>query len=137
MKRSVLLVPLLFLLAGCGRHYTLIGKVLVIDSISRSSITEIVGSAFPEIGGTRVPGASISIFHELKDNLPVRESVWNQSVKTDENGHFEISSYAAPVEEALVGLEVTAPGYETVFTTYMDYSEPDEQFFVVVLRKAG
>ena len=137
MKLSLLLLPFLFLLAGCGRTYTLIGRIVFLEASQASSITEIVGKAFPQVGGEAVPNASVTLFHELKDNLPVRDSTWQRTIEADSKGQFELSDYATPGEKNLVGLEVSAPGYETVFTTYIDYIDPDEQFFLIVLRKAG
>ena len=137
MKRSLLLLPFLFLLAGCGRSYTLIGKIVFIETARASSIAEMPGSSFPDPGGIPVENASVTLFHELKDNMPVRDSIWEASVKTNSDGQFYLDDYATPGKENRVGLEISAPGYETVFTTYVDYIDPDEQYFLVVLRKAG
>jgi hypothetical protein len=133
MKRSLLLLPLLLLLAGCGRTYTLIGRVVFLDA-SASSITEVVGNAVPSIG-VPISGAKITLFHELDGNFPKRDSDWSTSVITDKNGNFRLSDYATPGKKNLVGLEVAVSGYETVFITYYDYADPDEQYFLVVLRK--
>jgi len=136
MKRLLVLLPLALLLSGCGRAYTLIGIVLFLEEAPISSITEIVGSSIPKIGGVPVGNATVTLFHEIKDDLPVRNSVWHTSRETDVNGRFEVFDYATPGKENLVGLEITAPGYETASTTYMDHMDPDEQYFLVVLRKA-
>ena len=133
MKRSLLLLPFLILLAGCGRTYTLIGRIVFLDTPA-SSITEVVGNSVPSFG-VPVLGAKVTLFHELSGSLPVRDSTWVTSVDADKTGKFHLSDYATPGKENLVGLEVTAPGYETAFTTYVDYADPDEQFFLVVLRK--
>ena len=133
MKRSLLLLPLFLLLAGCGRTYTLIGRIVFLDGPA-SSITEVVGNSIPSIGAA-VAGAKVTLFHELNGNLPVRDSTWVASVDADTTGNFHLSDYATPGKKNLVGLEVSAPGYETAFTTYVDYADPDEQYFIVVLRK--
>ena len=133
MKKSALLLPLVFLLAGCGRTYTLIGRVVFLDAPA-SSITEVVGGAIPTIG-TPVPAAKVELFHQLDGNLPKRDSEWSTSVVTDKDGNFRLNDYATPGKKNLVGLEVVVSGYETVFITYYDYADPDEQYFLVVLRK--
>jgi hypothetical protein len=135
MKRIILLLPILLLLAGCGRGYKLIGRVVVLE-VPSSSITEIVGDAIPNLGQPIV-GATVTLFHELDStNRPVRDSVWSADVVTDKNGQFDLYDYATPGDKNLVGVEVTAPGYDTVFTTYVDFMDPDAQYFLVVLRKS-
>ncbi len=137
MKRWLLLLPLLILLAGCSRAYTLMGTVLFLEASPHSSITEVVGSAIPTIGGVPIENAQVTLFHELTNNLPVRDSIWQDTIKTDKNGQFQLRSNAKPGNANLVGLEVSAPGYEAAFTIYIDYIDPDEQYFLVILRKAG
>jgi hypothetical protein len=135
MKRTVLLLPFLLLLAGCGRGYELIGRVVVLE-VSSSSITEVVGNTIPSLGRPIV-GATVTLFHQLdSSNRPVRDSIWTASVVTDKNGKFDLNDYATPGEKNLVGVEVAAPGYDTVFTTYVDFMDPDAQYFFVVLRKS-
>jgi hypothetical protein len=135
MKRLLLLLPLAFLLAGCGRSYRLVGTVLFIEGAPVSSITEIVGASLPRIGGVPVGNATVTLFHELKDSIPVRNSVWHTSRKLDASGHFEVTDYGPAGKESLVGLEISALGYETAFAVYTDHTEPDAQYFLVVLRK--
>ena len=137
MKRLLILLPLMVVLSGCGRSYLLIGRVVFIEDAPISSVTEIVSSSIPKIGGVPIENASVMLFHGIKDDLPVRNSVWHTSVKTNLHGHFEISGYGPAGKESLVGLEITAPGYETAFTTYKDHMDPDGQYFLVVLRKSG
>ena len=133
MKRSLLLLPALLLLAACGRSYTLIGRVVFVSD-SASRITEVKDLSTPYIG-TSIPGTKVTVFYDLDGTKPVRNSTWVASVDVDNTGNFQINDYAAPGVENLVGLEVTAPGYETAYTTYVDYADPDAQYFVVVLRK--
>ena len=137
MKRLLILFPLMVVLSGCGRSYLLIGRVVFVEDAPISSVTEIVSSSIPNIGGVPIENASVTLFHEIKANLPVRNSVWQTSIKTNLNGHFELSDYGPSGRESLVGLEITAPGYETAFATYTDHIDPDGQYFLVVLRKSG
>ncbi len=134
MKRSLLLIPILMLICGCGRSYTLLGLVSHITQ-GQGSILEVrtnpARSEFPPLSE-----ATVTLFHELnKDGSPKRDSGWKSSVKTDANGRFNLFSYATPGQENLVGLEISAPGYETVYITYVDYIDPDEQYFTATLRK--
>jgi hypothetical protein len=137
MKRSLLLLPMLLMLAGCGRTYTLIGQIVFLEAASGSSITEIVGNNIPQVGGLPIENATITIFHELKGNLPVRDSTWKTSVNSDKNGRFRLFDYATPGKENIVGLEISAPGYRKAYITYIDYMDPDEQYFLVILDNAG
>ena len=66
-----------------------------------------------------------------------RESPWQRTSTSTADGTFELNSYAKPGRKNLVGLEVSAGGYRTVSTTYWDYSDPDEQSFLVVLEPAA
>lgn len=125
----------LFLFGGCGRSYRLIGRV-VAGSVGAWTvgIHEVTGRPMPKVG-VPIEGAVVLLVHELKRNGdPVRTSTWNREVKTNADGSFELFSYATPSLKKRVGLEVTATGYATEYTTYIDYNEPDEQYFFVVLR---
>ena len=87
--------------------------------------------------GQGVAGATVTLFHELAaDGGPVRESTWPTTTSTAD-GMFRLYSYATPGSKNLVGLEVSAGGYRTVYTTYWDYFDPDEQSFLVVLEPAA
>jgi hypothetical protein len=114
----------------------LIGTVLYLEEAPVSSVTEIVGSSFPKIGGVPVENATVTLFHELREDLPVRNSVWHTSRKSNLNGRFEVSDYGPAGKESRVGLEITAPGYDTAYATYADHIDPDEQYFLVVLRRS-
>ena len=120
-------------LAGCGRNYTVVGRVVVLDG-EAPAITEVVGGSIP-VRGTPVANATVTMHLELDDDRPVRDARAVASMPTDRNGHFRLSTVAGPGQVAKVGLEVTAAGYEPVFATYIDYAEPDEQYFLVVLRR--
>jgi hypothetical protein len=133
MKCSLLLLPLSFLLSGCGRAYNLMGKVILFD-VSPSAIAEVDHNLIPRIS-TPINNANVTLFHELRGQVPKRNSIWKKSVKTDQAGYFILSNYAIPGTKNLVGLEVTADGYDTAFTTYVDHIDPDEQYFLVTLRK--
>lgn len=131
--RVHLLLPLLLLLAGCGRNYTAVGRVVFIDG-EESSITEVVGGPIP-MRGTPVEHATVTMFHELDGETPVRASTEVAIVTTGADGTFRIVSHASAGTVNRVGLEVRAPGYETAYVAYLDYAEPDEQTFLVVLRR--
>ena len=139
MPRSVLrplrwlpLFALVPLLAGCSRAYTLVGDVVFVAA-QDAAITEVVGGAIPK-AGKPVANAIITLFHQLDDGRPVRDSRWIASAAADASGLFRLQDFASPGTANLVGFEVTAPGFETVFTTYVDYAEPDEQYFLVVMQ---
>jgi hypothetical protein len=98
-------------------------------------IGEITGQELPEVE-RGVAGARIALFHSLKqDDSPDRDSVWQAATEADERGFFELSSYAAPGERNLVGLEVSAPGFETVYRAFWDLHDVEPQVFVVLLER--
>jgi hypothetical protein len=109
------------------------GKVILFD-VSPSAIAEVDHNLIPRIS-TPINNANVTLFHELRGQVPKRNSIWKKSVKTDQAGYFILSNYAIPGTKNLVGLEVTADGYDTAFTTYVDHIDPDEQYFLVTLRK--
>lgn len=123
------------LVAGCGRNHTATGRVVVVDG-EPSSITEIVGGPVP-VRGTPVAHATVTMFHELDGDRPVRASRDVAIVFTDADGRFRIVSVASAGTTSRVGLEVRAPGHDTAYLAYIDYAEPDEQVFLVVLRRSG
>ena len=131
--KKLLLLPLVLLVAGCGRSYNLIGRVVFMESPA-STITEVVGNRIPAFG-TPIEGAEITLFHELKNGLPVRDEHWNTTVKSDRDGAFHLFDYATPGEVNIAGLEIRAAGFETAYTVYKDYIDPDEQYFWVVLKR--
>ena len=133
--RGLLLLPLLALVAGCGRNYTAVGRVVFVEG-EASSITEVVGGAIPA-HGTPVAGATVTMFHDLDGDRPVRSSREVAIVMTTGDGSFRILDSGSAGQVNRVGLEITAPGYDTAYTTYIDYAEPDEQHFLVVLRKSA
>jgi hypothetical protein len=53
-----------------------------------------------------------------------------------------MSDYAAPYDNARVGLEISKEGYRTAYTIYIDYTDGDkgdktQVFFVVLSPKAA
>ena len=131
----LLALSTLLLVAGCGRNHTAVGRVVVVDG-QPSAITEIVGGPVPT-HGTPVANATVTMFHEFDGDEPVRASREVGIATTDGDGRFRIVSVASAGTTSRVGLEVTAPGYDTAYLAYIDYAEPDEQVFFVVLRKSG
>lgn len=131
--RAAWVVALAFLLAACGRAYTVVGAVVVVDGQS-PGISEIVGGPIPRIG-TPVPDATVTLHHALHDGQPARDATSSVTTTADAAGHFELRVIAGSGTTKLVGLEVSAPGHETAFTTFVDYAEPDAQYFLVVLRR--
>jgi hypothetical protein len=125
----------LILFGGCGRSYRLIGRVVTGPVGAWTvGIHEVTGKAMPEVG-VPIEGAAVLLVHELtRDGDPVRTSTWNRDVTTNADGSFDLFSYATPSRKMRVGLEVTAAGYATEYTTYIDYHDPDEQYFFIVLR---
>jgi hypothetical protein len=120
---------------GCGRSYHIKGRVLLLPELQSATgfITELTGRSFP-LGGTPIAGAKVTMFHDLDDaNKPKRGTVWQHETTTDENGYFDTSDYAAPTKESKVGLEVSIAGYQTVYTTYIDYNDVEPQVFFIVL----
>lgn len=140
MKHFRLLILLgLVLVSGCGRGYHLIGRVVILASGDQETpgIQEVTGRAMPSYGAP-IAGATVTLFHQLeRDGSPVRTSVWQTDVKTNESGEFRLFDYATPGRKNLVGLEVTAEGYTSTYTTYWDYMDPDYQYFFVVLTPAA
>ena len=137
-RRFSLLLGLL-LVTGCGRSYHLIGRVVILtsDGSMKPGIHEVTGHPMPS-NGTPITGATVTLFHEIrKDGLPIRTSKWQKDVETDEMGKFHLFDYATPGRKNLVGLEVKAEGYESTYTTYWDYMDPDYQYFLVVLSRAA
>ena len=129
----------LLLISGCGRRYSLIGRVVMTTSgsIDRPGIHEVTGRAMPQYG-VPIAGATVTLFHQLeRDGSPNRASIWQRDVKTDKRGEFRLSDYATPGRKNLVGLEVRAPDYTATYTTYWDYMDPDNQYFFVVLSPAA
>ena len=137
-SRGLILLALL-LVSGCGRGYALIGRIVIMtsDGLEKPGIHEVTGRAMPSYG-TPMTGATVTLFHQLeRDGSPVRTSIWQKSVKTDERGQFRLFDYATPGRKNLVGLEVKAQGYTSTYTTYWDYMDPDYQYFFVVLAPAA
>jgi hypothetical protein len=136
--RPLLIASLVVACAGCGRTYALAGRILMfaVGQQFAPGIHEITGKPIPS-RETLVVGATVTLFHELNtDGTPVRESLWHTSRPAKQDGSFELSDYATPGRKNLVGLEVSAPGFEAAYTTYTDYIDPDIQTFVVVLEKS-
>lgn len=125
---------LLAALSGCGRKYTLIGRVLVApEGEAKSRILEVTPGPVP-ILGTPVEGAQVQLFHQLeKAGLPLSGSAWTRSDSTDATGWFRLFSYAAPGKESKVLLQATAAGYEAVRHAYIDFKDPDAQYFLILL----
>jgi hypothetical protein len=137
-RRLTLLVGLL-LASGCGRSYHLIGRVVILtsDSSINRGIHEVTGHPMPS-QGVPIAGATVTLFHDIeRDGWPNRSSIWQREVETDQLGEFHLFDYATPGRKNLVGLEVKAEGYETTYTTYWDYMDPDYQYFFVVLSPAA
>lgn len=141
--KLALLITLTCALAGCGRTYHVKGRVVLLPQLGSDGgiICEMTGQPMPT-GGTAIEGARVRLIHDFDDNgQPKAESVWQSEARTDANGYFEISSYAAPYDNALVGLEVSKAGYKTVMTKYIDYLDAEHdktektQFFFVVLAQ--
>jgi hypothetical protein len=135
----ILMLLGLVLVSGCGRRYHLIGRVVSMASggLEKPGIQEVTGQPMPSDGAS-IARATVTLFHQLeRDGSPVRTSLWQTDVKTNERGEFRLSDYATPGRKNLVGLEVTAEGYTSTYTTYWDYMDPDYQYFFVVLRPAA
>lgn len=123
-------------LPGCGRGYQLSGRIVSSEPGLPAGIRECTGRLLP-LGGNPVANARVSLFHELtKSGDPARESTWQCHEQSNERGQFELFSYATPGRKNLVGLEFSAPGFRTQYTTYWDYYDPDEQVFFAVLDPA-
>jgi hypothetical protein len=120
---------------GCGRTYRLAGRVVKTVDGAASSINETTGKDTVVVG-EGIGGVTVTLFHELHpDSSPVRQSIWKKSVITDSEGGFELIDYKATSgRENLVGLEVTDSLFESVYTTYVDYFDPDLQTFAIRLR---
>lgn len=135
---SIILAAVCLMTTGCGRTYAVIGIVVAVpvgDSAT-PGIREVAQAPAPRPGG--IATASVTLFHELaSDGKPDRTSPWQRSVDTNADGSFELYSYATPGRRNTVGLEVSAPGYRTEYTTYVDFIDPNEQYFVVFLSPAG
>jgi hypothetical protein len=137
--RISLVAAVALLMSGCGRSYHIKGRVVFLPQAQSSTgfIAEFTGKDFPQ-GGNPVAGAKVRMLHELdKDDKPVAGSVWEHETVTDENGFFDTSDYATPSRESKVGLEVSKEGCQTVYTTYIDYSDVEPQVFFVVLVPAA
>ncbi len=142
----ILVAALTIFMTGCGRTYHVKGRVVLLPQLgsSRSIIAEITGQMIPA-GGMPIVGAKIRMIHELnKDGSPKEGTVWQTNIVSDAEGNFEISDYAAPYDNVPVGLEVSKEGYETAYTTYIDYldqehdkSEKTQTFFVVMSPSAS
>lgn len=149
-KTKILIITLIAALtifvSGCGRTYHIRGRVVFLPQLGspHSVIAEITGQLLPS-GGVPMVGAKIRMIHELnKNGSPKEGSVWQTNALSNTTGDFEISDYAAPYDNAPVGLEVSKEGYETAYTTYIDYldqehdkSEKTQTFFVVMLPSAS
>lgn len=132
----VVVVLAALLCMGCGRTYSLEGRVVALPGSERypAGIHEVTGSPIPALG-VPVPCAVVTLFHQLTpDDQPVRESIWQKSTETLPDGRFELYDYATPGRRNLVGLEVSAAGMRTVYTAYVDFMDPDLQTFFVVLE---
>src|SRR5262245_24017684 len=132
---AALMGLLLVAQSGCGRQYTIIGRVIVAPDDS-SRIIEISPGPVPAIG-TPVSDAHVEICGELKDDRPVPGTVWVASDSSAADGSFKLFAYWAPGKSSTVGLEVTAPGFKTVYRTYVDYYDPDQQYFLILLARQG
>jgi hypothetical protein len=92
----------------------------------------------PGLPSAPIANATITLFHELSsDGKPDRTSGWQRSVTSNADGSFELFSYATPGRKRIVGLEVTAAHHDPVYITYVDFHDPDEQFFIASLGRAG
>lgn len=130
--RGIAIAAICLFATGCGRSYKVIGVVIVGAQGARSTLREVSGRPGPPAGP--VANATITLFHELNaDGTPDRTSVWQRSVTSNADGSFELFSYATPGRKHLVGLEVSAAGHESVYITYVDFMNPDEQFFIASL----
>ena len=135
MKKLLLILFVSLLLSGCGRKYTIIGRVIFIND-TPASVTEVSSkNQIPSDVNIGVASAKVTLFHELNGKEPDRQSQWQVTVEADNEGYFEVYDYATPGNENLAGLEINANGYENKYITYVDYHEPDEQYFVVYLVK--
>lgn len=120
-------------MAGCGRMYTVIGRVVQMQPGLEAGIHE-VESPRKLSAGNPVSDATVVLYFELdNEGNPRRDSSWQRQVQVDHDGSFEIRDYAKPGSEAILGIEVLAPGWETQYTAYVDYYDPDDQFFLIVM----
>lgn len=134
--RGVMIAAICLTMTGCGRSYRVIGVVMAVAQGTTSALREVASK--PGIPAHPVASATITLFHELNaDGTPDRTSGWQRSVTSNADGTFELFSYAAPGRKHVVGLEVSAANYETVYITYVDFYDPDEQFFIASLAPAG
>jgi hypothetical protein len=130
---AVLVAGCTVLMAGCGRMYTVMDRVVQMEPNLEVGIHE-VGSLQELRVGNPVSDATVVLYHALdNEGNPMRDSSWQRQVQVDRDGSFEIHDYAKPSSEEIQGIEVSAPGWATQYTTYVDYYDPDEQFFLVVL----
>jgi len=137
MKRVTAIAAsiIITILTGCGREYHLQGRVVAAEVMSvTGKITEITGNRMPE-KGTPVQGAAVTIFFELKkDGSPVEESTWKRSFLTDGQGAFDIRDYSIPAKKTLVGIRITKPGFDPLYTTYWDYYDIEPQVFFAEMK---
>ena len=126
-------VLLLVAQGGCGRKYTVVGRIVVSPGESTSRIVELTPGPTPELG-VPISGARVEMFLELdKTGRPVPGSTWTTSDSSAADGAFRLFAYASPGRRHVVGLEVSASGYETAYRTYVDYMDPDTQYFLITL----
>jgi len=123
---------LVLLAVGCGREYHIQGRVVSLPQ-ARGTIREWTGKPLPE-RGQAVSGALVKIFHELDgEGRAEKDSLFQASTVTDGSGYFDIKDYAVPGRRNRVGLQVSKPGYRTIYDTYWDDSKIEPQVFLITL----
>jgi hypothetical protein len=137
IRKITLVACCAVLVAGCGRNYSLIGRVVQSEPGLEAGIHEVESLQQLEVGQAITSG-SVILYHEIDDDgRPVRDSDWQKKAQIKSDGTFEISDYAKSGAEATVGLEVSTPDGRTQFATYVDFYDPDEQYFLVVMPANG
>jgi len=135
LLHTIIIILITVVFFGCGREYKIKGRVVVVDDNSKEQIIEVTGEQIPD-NGVPVADAKVRMIHELDDQgKPVSGTTWQRETITNIDGLFEIEDYATPGEKNLVGLEISKKGFKTVYTTYWDYINKEQVFFVILEKE--
>lgn len=136
---AVLFVALAFFLSGCSATYKIEGRVVLLPELKSPSgfLAEVTEQSLPQ-GGTPIVGAKVTLITQLDEqDRPVKDTVWQDSFVTVENGFFRIIAGGKPTKELKVGIEISKDGYKTVYETRILESNSESRVFLVVLVPNG